>query len=343
MYASFHKRRVRVLDSYMHYVETRAGEHTVILLHGNMTSSYVWRDVIPGIQGYARCIAPDLLGMGLSGVNAENEYGFETQYLYICEWLQLLRLDKREKIVFVAHEWGVALAARWIYEHPEKVKGFVHMEGIIAPIRSLQDINCKMIQHLYRETKGNMDDHQNKHPHHQIKGNLVTYKNPHLNHQTKGKMDPNRNRHQCHETICNNDQPNGLNVSSLDSTACMINHYEIITTSTDDVTKLTTPPNTSSKCLTQAILNWTRDLPIQGSTPLETLCTLRKIDKWMSQAWTLPELHIEAEPGINSAWVAESVIEWPNQTTVVVSARALPPVACPLQVAQAIVDFLKSL
>ena len=147
----FHRRRIRVLDSYMSYIDTRAGQHTFVLLHGNVASSYVWRDVIPAIHGFGRCLAPDLLGMGNSGLSPDNEYGYEAQFSYICEWLDLVftGFGKKNKIFFLAHEWGAALALRWASVHPLRVAGVVFMEGIFCPIRYLEDINSKLMQKLY--------------------------------------------------------------------------------------------------------------------------------------------------------------------------------------------------
>ena len=148
MFSSFHKRRVRVFDSYISYIDTRAGEHTFILLHGNVASNYIWRGVIPRIHGYGRCLAPDLLGMGNSGVNPTNEYGYEEQFRYINEWMKAVISDK-ERVIFVGFEWGAALAFRWAHLNPTKVLGVVFIEGIFAPIRNLEDINSKLIQNLY--------------------------------------------------------------------------------------------------------------------------------------------------------------------------------------------------
>lgn len=146
--AHFHKRLVKVLDSYISYIDTRAGEFTLVLLHGNIASKYIWHDVIPYIHGYGRCLAPDLLGMGNSGMSPTNEYGYEAQYRYIHEWIRLV-LPAKEKFVLVGYEWGAALAFRWAYIHPERVHGLVLLEGIFCPIRSVEDVNSKLMQNVY--------------------------------------------------------------------------------------------------------------------------------------------------------------------------------------------------
>ena len=163
---TFHRRRIRVLDSYISYIDTRAGEHTFVLLHGNVASNYVWRDVIPAIHGYGRCLAPDLLGMGNSGLSPNNEYGYETQYRYISEWLELVfaGFGKRSRIFFLAHEWGTALAMRWASVYPHRTAGIAFMEGIFSPIRCLEDINSKLMQKLWVMVRNHLNQ-MGKYPH----------------------------------------------------------------------------------------------------------------------------------------------------------------------------------
>ena len=145
------KRRVKVLDSYMSYIDTRAGEDIVIFLHGNITSSYVWRNVIPHVQGYARCIAPDLLGFGDSGKESSHQYRFEDQYRYFCAWLESIKLDG--DYIFVCQELGSMIAFHWCSKHPEKVKGLVYMEPVVAPFSSFDDLIPKSTRELYEKVR----------------------------------------------------------------------------------------------------------------------------------------------------------------------------------------------
>ena len=126
------RRRVRVLDTEMAYVETGAGEPAVFL-HGNPTSSYLWRNVIPHVEPVARCLAPDLIGMGDSGPAPSGSYRFADHARYLDAWFQALRLT--HNVTLVGHDWGSALAFHWAHRHPERVRGIVYMEGIVRPLK----------------------------------------------------------------------------------------------------------------------------------------------------------------------------------------------------------------
>ncbi|MCY4449604.1 MAG: haloalkane dehalogenase [Chloroflexi bacterium] len=123
---------VSVLDSEMTYVDTGDG-HPVVFLHGNPTSSYLWRNVIPHLSGQARCLAPDLIGMGDSGKAPGGSYRFADHARYLDAWFDALGLT--ERVVLVGHDWGSALGFDWACRHPERVKGVAYMEGIVRPMR----------------------------------------------------------------------------------------------------------------------------------------------------------------------------------------------------------------
>jgi haloalkane dehalogenase len=125
------KRRVRVLDSEMAYVEAGAGA-PVVFLHGNPTSSYLWRNVIPHVQSLARCLAPDLIGMGDSGTAAGGSYRFADHARYLDAWFEALGLAR--DVVLVVHDWGSALGFHWARRHPDRVRGLVYMEAIVRPV-----------------------------------------------------------------------------------------------------------------------------------------------------------------------------------------------------------------
>ena len=122
---------VGVLDSEMAYVDTGEGD-PVVFLHGNPTSSYLWRNVIPHIAGQARCLAPDLIGMGDSGKAPGGSYRFADHARYLDAWFDALGLT--ERVVLVGHDWGSALGFDWAHRHPERVKGVAYMEGIVRPM-----------------------------------------------------------------------------------------------------------------------------------------------------------------------------------------------------------------
>ncbi|HEV2755344.1 MAG TPA: haloalkane dehalogenase [Actinomycetota bacterium] len=116
------------LDSSMHYEEAGEGA-PIVLLHGNPTSSYLWRSVVPELAPLGRCLAPDLIGFGRSG-KPDIAYGFFDQARYFAAWLDALDLDD---ITFVGHDWGGALAFDWAARHPERVRGIAFMETYPRP------------------------------------------------------------------------------------------------------------------------------------------------------------------------------------------------------------------
>jgi len=126
------RRRVGVLDSEMAYVDTGAGPATVVFLHGNPTSSYLWRNVIPEVAGRARCLAPDLIGMGDSGAAPAGAYRFADHASYLDAWFQAVLPTGR--LVLAVHDWGSALGFHWARRHPERIAGLAYMEAIVRPL-----------------------------------------------------------------------------------------------------------------------------------------------------------------------------------------------------------------
>lgn len=124
------RQRISVLDSEMAYVDSGAGD-PVVFLHGNPTSSYLWRNVMPHVEGIGRCLAPDLIGMGQSGKAPDGAYRFADHARYIDAWFDAL--DLRD-VTLVVHDWGSALGFYWAQRHPERVKGIVYMEAIVMPV-----------------------------------------------------------------------------------------------------------------------------------------------------------------------------------------------------------------
>ena len=131
------KKTVDVLDSRMAYHERGEGA-PVLLLHGNPTSSYLWRDVIPELEGRGRLIAPDLIGMGDSGKlpnPGPDTYRFTTHRSYLGAFIDAV-IGVAESIVFVVHDWGSALGFDWANRHRDRVRGIAYMEAIVRPIAS---------------------------------------------------------------------------------------------------------------------------------------------------------------------------------------------------------------
>ena len=127
----YERRRLAVLDSHMRYVEVGVGD-PIVLLHGNPTSSYLWRNVIPHLDGQGRCLAPDLIGMGRSGKAPGGQYRFVDHARYLDAWFEALGLSRN--VVLVVHDWGSALGFHWARRHPERMKGVAYMEAIVRPV-----------------------------------------------------------------------------------------------------------------------------------------------------------------------------------------------------------------
>ena len=128
---SYARHRVKVLDSEMAYVDVGSGD-PIVFLHGNPTSSYLWRNVIPHVEGLGRCLAPDLIGMGDSGKNPSGSYRFVDHARYLDAWFEALGFTKNATLV--VHDWGSALGFYWAQRHPECVKALAYMEAIVRPL-----------------------------------------------------------------------------------------------------------------------------------------------------------------------------------------------------------------
>ena len=122
---------VKVLDSWMAYTEAGAGDVPVVFLHGNPTSSYLWRNVIPHVAGKARCLAPDLIGMGGSG-KPDIAYRFADHAQYLDAWFEALGIGDA---VIVGHDWGGSLGMDWAARHPGQARGIAVIETFLRPLR----------------------------------------------------------------------------------------------------------------------------------------------------------------------------------------------------------------
>ncbi|MGI9408958.1 MAG: haloalkane dehalogenase [Hyphomicrobiaceae bacterium] len=117
----------------MAYIDVGEGR-SVVFLHGNPTSSYIWRNIIPHVAGRARCIAPDLIGMGQSEKlpsSDDDAYSYAVHRRYLDELLETLTIGNG--VVLVCQDWGSVLAFDWARRHPDRVGGLVHFEAIVTP------------------------------------------------------------------------------------------------------------------------------------------------------------------------------------------------------------------
>ncbi len=126
------RRRAALLGTEIAYLETGAGTPTAVFLHGNPTSSYLWRNVIPHVEPHARCLAPDLAGMGRSGRAADGDYSFAGHARHFAAWMD--EVAGEGPVVLVGHDWGGALAFDWARRHAGRVAGIAYMETIVMPL-----------------------------------------------------------------------------------------------------------------------------------------------------------------------------------------------------------------
>ena len=128
------KHYVEVLGRQMAYLEEGAGT-PIVLLHGNPTSSFLWRSVIPHLAPMGRCIAPDLIGMGDSdklGGSGPGSYRFVEHRRYLDAFLDALGVS--EEVTLVVHDWGSPLGFDWAARHPGSVTAIAYMEAIVCPV-----------------------------------------------------------------------------------------------------------------------------------------------------------------------------------------------------------------
>ncbi len=124
----------RVLDTTMAYLEVGAGD-PIVFLHGNPTSSYLWRNLLPRAGSYGRCFAPDLIGMGGSAKlpgSGDHRYRFGAHRRYLEAFLAHLGVD--ERVTLVGHDWGAVLAVDWTRHHPDAVRGIAYLETLVGPV-----------------------------------------------------------------------------------------------------------------------------------------------------------------------------------------------------------------
>jgi haloalkane dehalogenase len=128
-----YRKYVPVLDTHMAYVDVGTGD-PIVFLHGVPTPSYLWRNIIPHLLPFGRCLAPDLVGMGNSAPAPDGGYRFVDHQRYLDAWLDAVGVGSN--VILVVHDWGSALGFAWAQRHPDRVKAIVYMEGIVRPFRS---------------------------------------------------------------------------------------------------------------------------------------------------------------------------------------------------------------
>ena len=125
----FESKYVEVHGSKIHYIDEGSGD-PILFLHGNPTSSYLWRNIIPYLVPHSRCIAPDLIGMGKSD-KPDLDYRFSDHSKYVEEFINKLNLSN---ITLVIHDWGSGLGFHYAMRHESNIKGIAFMEALVKPM-----------------------------------------------------------------------------------------------------------------------------------------------------------------------------------------------------------------
>jgi haloalkane dehalogenase len=132
---NYSKKSIEVNGRKMAYVDEGEGD-PIVFLHGNPTSSYLWRNVMPHVEGLGRILAPDLIGMGdsekLPVSDGPERYSFQVHYGYLKVFLEAV--GAIENVTLVLHDWGSGLGFHWANEHRAAVKGIAYMEALVMPI-----------------------------------------------------------------------------------------------------------------------------------------------------------------------------------------------------------------
>ena len=149
------KKKISIDGKEIAYHQQGSGE-PIVFLHGNPTSSYLWRNITPYLHDQASCISMDLIGMGDSDKldNPDtNSYRFEEHFYYVEKAIKAL--TNNEKITLVVHDWGSALGFHWSYKHPELIKGIAYMEAIVKEMTwDDWDKNARSIFQGFRSDAG---------------------------------------------------------------------------------------------------------------------------------------------------------------------------------------------
>jgi len=152
----YESKYINILGYNMHYIDEGISDGIPILfMHGNPTSVYLWRNVMPYLQNKSRIIAFDLIGMGqsdkLSG-DDEYEYNFVTHYEFVKTFIRKLKL---KNIILVLHDWGSGLGFYYAYQHQNNVRGIAFMEAMSPPLFPIIDsADAHLFINLLRTDQG---------------------------------------------------------------------------------------------------------------------------------------------------------------------------------------------
>ena len=285
----YDKKFVTVNGKKIAYVEEGSGD-PIVLLHGNPTSSFLWRNVIPELVQSGRVIVPDLIGQGdsekLPASEGPDRYTLEVAYSYVAGLLETIGAN--EKVTLVIHDWGSGIGFLWAMRHPAAVKGVAYMEGIVKPV-SWSDWPASAVGIFkgFRSDKGE---------------DLIL------------------NRNMFIEGVLPSSVIRPLSDAEMD--AYRAPHLE-----TDD---------------RQPLLNWPRQIPIEGE-PKDVVALVNQYGAFMA-ASDIPKLFINADPGsILVGPQREFCRSWPNQQEVTVKGLHFIQEDSPVEIGQAVANWLKTL
>ena len=286
---SYEKKFASVKGKQIAYVEEGSGD-PIVLLHGNPTSSFLWRNVIPELVESGRVIVPDLIGQGdsekLPASEGPERYSLEVAYSYVDGLLE--SIGANQNVTLVIHDWGTGVGFLWAMRHPAAVKGVAYMEGIVKPVSwSDWPESAVGIFKGFRSDKGE---------------DLIL------------------NRNMFIEGVLPSSVIRPLSNTEMD--AYRAPHLE-----TDD---------------RQPLLNWPRQIPIEGE-PKDVVALVNEYGAFMA-ASDIPKLFINADPGsILVGAQREFCRSWPNQQEVTVKGLHFIQEDSPVEIGQAVANWLKAL
>ena len=284
------KKKIQVLDKKMAYVEIGKGA-PIVFQHGNPTSSYLWRNIMPHLKSHGRCIAIDLIGMGDSDKldnSGPDRYTFFEHRRYLDAALDTLEINNN--VTLVLHDWGSALGFDWANRHRDSIKGIAYMEALTQPIDTWDEWpeNARNIFQALRSPAGE---------------ELVLEKNIFV------------------ERIL----PRSI---LRDLTEKEMEQYRL--------------PYTEPGESRRPTLSWPRQIPVAGE-PAEIVALVRDYGLWLA-ASDIPKLFINADPGsILIGAQREFCRRWPNQREVTVAGAHFIQEDSPIEIGQAIADWVLTL
>ena len=285
----YQKKFASVNGKQIAYLEEGDGD-PIVLLHGNPTSSFLWRNVVPELIESGRVIVPDLIGQGdsekLPASEGPSRYSLEVAYNYVAGLLEAIGANKN--VTLVIHDWGSAIGFLWAMRHPANVRGVAYMEGIVKPVNWADwPEGAVGIFKGFRSEKGE---------------DLIL------------------NRNMFIEAVLPTSIIRELSEAEMDA-------YRVPHPGSDD---------------RQPLLNWPRQIPIEGE-PEDIVALVDEYGAFMANS-ELPKLFINADPGsILVGPQREFCRSWPSQQEVTVKGLHFIQEDSPLEIGQAVANWLKGI